>query len=224
MKLDISGYTLDGSPETMDVPVQISFELDCPQCHDFAEPLYGQMSSGKYDVCAVLKIPDAIEDWRLEHRTARKRVWRAERHGYTADVLHREFHADDIHAINTSKPHRQGRPMSPGYMERQEFSPLPMYHCGRHAVRISGVFQGPTCVAYLVMLRAGDLALVSQILGHDKHEDAGIMFQLFAYALEREIDNGAGVVVYNRWDSGGNGLRDFKAWLGFEESSVEWLA
>ena len=210
---------------TVATATRVSFELGClPGCEERSGDLFDLMSSGKYDVCAVMEIPESMEDWRLEHRTARKRVWRAERRGYEADVLHREFHADDIHAINTSKAHRQGRPMAHTYMQRQEFSPLPAYPCDRHAYRISGVFYDNVAVAYLVMIRAGDLALVSQILGHADHEDNGVMFQLFAFALEREIAAGPGVVVYNRWDSGEPGLRDFKARLGFTESAVEWVA
>ena len=114
--------------------------------------------------------------------------------------------------------------MAATYLERQEFSPLPNYSCGRHAYRISGCFLGGTCVAYIVIARSGELALVSQILGHDYHLDNGIMYQLFAYALEREIDNGPGVMIYNRWDSGTPGLQWWKERVGFEESPVEWLA
>jgi len=141
--------------------------------------------------------------------------------------LRRELHEDDIYEINVSKSHRQGRPMSAAYLERQTFSPLPDYRCDRHAIRTTGVYvvaeERPVCVAYLVMYRVGDLALVSQILGHGAHERYEVMFQLFERALEREIEAGAGFVVYNRHDSGGPGLRQFKGWLGFREEPVEWL-
>ncbi len=203
----------------------ISLELQClPDCHTYAEGMLGQLSGGKYDRGSLLEIPESMDDWRAEHRTARKRVWKAERAAFTADVLFREFHADDIHEINTSALHRQGRPMNPAYLERQEFSPLPVYPCGRHAIRTSGVFDGPRCVAYLLMRRCGDLALISMILGHDDFLDKGIMYQLFEFALEREIEHGPGVVFYNRHDSGTEGLRFFKERCGFSEQPIEWLA
>jgi hypothetical protein len=192
-------------------------------CDEIADHLYGTLRRG-YELCSVLPIPDTIEDWRDAHRTARKRADRCERRGYFAGALYRELHADDIYAINTSAERRQDRPMSAGYLERQEFSPLPRYDCGRHAIRTTGVFDAHgVCVAYLVMYRSGDLALVSQILGHDAHLKSEIMWLLFQTALEREIDHGPGMVVYNRHDSGTKGLRWWKEHVGLEETRVEWL-
>ncbi len=78
-------------------------------------------------------------------------------------------------------------------------------------------------VGYLTMIRCGELALVSQILGHAEHLEHEIMYQLFAGALSREVRaDPFGVCVYNRHDSGTDGLRFFKERLGFEEAAVEW--
>ena len=54
---------------------------------------------------------------------------------------------------------------------------------------MTGVWDtdGRDLVAYLVMIRAGELALVSQILGHFDHLENEIMYLLFQHALEREI-------------------------------------
>ena len=101
------------------------------------------------------------------------------------------------------------------------------YPCRLHGVHTYGVIRphdyGAQLVAYLWMYRAGELALVSQILGHGVHEPNDVMYLLFEYALEREIMNGTGVVVYNRFDSGTLGLRYFKQRLGFEEREMRWL-
>lgn len=113
--------------------------------------------------------------------------------------------------------------MSSGYRTLQRFSPLPEFECPRHAIRTTGIFAfSLELVGYLTMYRCGDLALVSQILGHADHLEAEIMYQLFAAALSREIGHGSGVVVYNRHDSGTAGLRFFKERLGFEEVAIEW--
>jgi hypothetical protein len=48
------------------------------------------------------------------------------------------------------------------------------------------------------------------------------MYLLFAGALAHEIGE-PGFVVYNRWDSGTDGLRFLKERLGFSEQEVEWL-
>ena len=207
----------------VDVTLGVSLELGC--CRDVDDSLYLQMSGGKYGECAVLPIPDSLEDWRSAHKTARKRADRAYGRGYVAATLERERFADDIYAINISASHRQGRPMAGGYLHHTEFSPLPIYPCSRHAVRTTGVWAPDGhVVAYLVMLRQGDLALVSQILGHAAHLDREVMWLLFEQALRREIMADAdGVVVYNRHDSGTDGLRWWKERVGFREARVEWL-
>ena len=222
----------------VDAPVRLGIDLvgDHPRrgydaCHSFAHPLHAQLSSGKYDVCATMPLPRSRKAWEAEHRTARKRAWRAASMGYVVYPLEREKWAEDIHSINTSRPRRQGRPMTNGYNQRPTESALPDYPCKLHAIRNYGVYCLETdsgmlrerVVAYLTMYRAGDLALVSQVLGHADHEPNGIMYLLFRHALEAEGAIAPGVCVYNRWDSGTDGLRFLKARIGFEETPVEWL-
>jgi hypothetical protein len=114
--------------------------------------------------------------------------------------------------------------MSPGYHARPSSAPDSTPLCPLHGVHAYGVFapDGPL-VAYLWMYRAGDLALVSSILGHADYLADSIMYLLFAGALEQEIHAGAGAIVYNRHDSGTDGLRFYKERCGLEETLVEWL-
>lgn len=190
-------------------------------CHDFAEPLYRQLSHG-YDNCSVMDIPESVEAWRDDHRTSRKRSDRATRLGYQFREVKREDYGADIHAINTSLEHRQGRPMSRGYREEQNFLPLPAYHCPLHAIYTYGVTDARgTLVAYLWLYRAGDLALVSSILGHGAHLQNDVMYLLFEGVVQRQTDLG-GWFVYNLHSSGTDGLRYFKTKLGFEPTEVAW--
>jgi hypothetical protein len=205
--------------------VAISLEVDHEPhtCRELAIPLLAQLASGRYDRCSVLPIPASTEEWEVAHRTARKRATRAEARGYTVRQVNREEHEDDIYAINRSLTHRQGRPMADAYLERPSFSPLPDYPCARHRIRTWGVFtSSQRLVGYLTLYRAGDLVLVSQILGHGTYLDDEIMYLLFSVALRAQTGN-PGVVVYNRHDSGTDGLRFFKERLGFREEHVEWL-
>lgn len=207
--------------------VGVSLEVGCRSdvCGEFARPLFFQMSSGRYDACSVLRLPGTVGEWRDQHRTARKRAGRARRRGYAFSRVDRHLYSDDIHAINTSAPVRQGRPMSAGYRQRTEFGPLPVYPCARHAVRTYGVIgPGGGLVAYLWLYRAGELALVSQILGHDEHLRDEVMWLLVEGVIEAESEiDPDGWLVYNRHDSGTEGLRWFKERCGFEEMGVEWL-
>jgi hypothetical protein len=194
---------------------------DHEECGPFANPLLEQLSSGKYDRMSVLEIPRSVEDWRDQHKTARKRADRAYRRDYSAVNLN-TVGGPEWDAINQSAPERQGRPMTAGYLNPVAFSKLPDFPCPVHATRVSGIYNQDGLVAYLVMHRSGDLALVSQILGHDAHLDDEVMYLLFQYALSRETHT-PGLVVYNRHDSGTDGLRWFKERLGFEEREVVWL-
>lgn len=210
--------------ETM-TATEIHVGLGCSRaCDEFTGPLYLQMASGKYDECAVLPLPTSLSDWRQAHRTARKRADRAYRRGYGNTVIQRHRRAAEIHAINISAAQRQGRPMSTSYNAWPSEEPLPTYPCGRHAVRTYGVEDHTgTLVAYAYIYRAGDLVLVSQILGHADHLENEIMYLLAENVLACEVAFGPGVVVYNRWDSGTDGLRFFKERLGFQPMQVEWL-
>lgn len=196
-------------------------DLDCVV---FAAGLHEQMGSGAYDHCSTLPIPDHIGGWTSSHRTARKRSAHSRSLGYVGmSIRDRGPYADDIYEINTSKPERQGRPMSPGYRERPSGKSETPSACRLHGVHPYGVFSKGKLCAYLWMYRAGELALVSSILGHANHEPNDVMYELFHTALCAEVAVGPGVVVYNRQDSGTDGLRYFKTRLGFAGTDVEWL-
>jgi len=207
---------------TATVATAISLELGCqPGCEDFSGRLFLQLSRGNYDRCSVLQIPETLEGWRAEHRTARKRADRCERLGYRFAPIRREEFSEDIYRINTSLPERQGRPMSHSYQQKQSYAPLPDYPCPRHRINTYGVLTGSRLVAYLWCYRVGQLALVSSILGDGDHLRGDIMYLLMQGCIEHEADQ-AGYLTYNRHDSGTDGLRFYKERCGFQETPVEW--
>jgi len=195
------------------------------ECRELSGPLHAQLSTGQYDWPASILLLEDVDAYLAAHRTARKRAQHARILGYTFAPLNREEHEDEIHAINTSKPERQGRPMSAGYLERPSFSPLPDYPCARHAIRTYGV-SAPDgeLVAYIVVYVCGDIAMVSQILGHADHLGADVMYLLTLEAFQETLATSGPVVAsYNRHDSGTDGLRYFKERLGFQPERVAWL-
>ena len=171
---------------------------------------------------SVLALPSAFRGWQEAHRTARKRQARAARLGYRFDHIDRSEHSDEIYAINTSMAERQGRPMAAGYLERHKYAPLPEQPCDLHRIYTYGVLRHDRLVAYLVLHRVGELALVSQILGHGAHLADDVMYLLAAGTIEEQTPLG-GFVYYNRHDSGTSGLVYFKERLGFAAADVEWL-
>lgn len=170
---------------------------------------------------SLMPVPHTLEKWQAEHRTARKRAWRAERLGYTFAEVDMSRYSDDRHDINTSLPQRQGRPMSDGYLVHRQIGPLPTYPCDRHRIHTFGILQHERLRAYMTLYRVGDLALVSMILGHGDHLANDIMYLLFAGAVQHQAGMG-GWFYYNRHDSGTDGLRYFKERLGFRETDIEW--
>jgi hypothetical protein len=212
-------------PEVEMVAQPVELVGDCVSggCLEFALNLHKAVINRKYQVGAsIMDTPETLLDWRAMHRTARKRADRCERLGYRFSEVDYSQYADDMFEINTSLPARQGRPMSDGYLKKVERGKLPEYPCAVHRTTTYGVTEAGRLVAYMTLHRAGELALVSMILGHGSHLRCDIMFLLFQGMVEDQAGLG-GILYYNRHDSGQEGLRFFKERLGFREGNVEWI-
>lgn len=209
----------------VEIRVRIDLLDGCSEagCLELAWRMKNQLDVPNYSRgMSVMAMPDTLEQWRAEHRTARKRADRAVRLGHRFDEIDRSKHNDEIFEINTSLERRQGRPMTDGYTKPHRHGRLPDYPCARHAVRTYGVLQGDTLRAYLTLYRVVDLSLVSMILGHGMYLDDGIMFLLFQGVVAEHAGDG-GSLVYNRHDSGkADGLVWFKERLGFTATDIEW--
>jgi hypothetical protein len=206
--------------------VMIDAGLPCDHafCADHTGPLFTLLDVPKYSQGgSVLAVPQTASEWRSGHRTARKRAWRAERLGYRFAEVDTSLYPDDIYAINTSKEERQGRPMSPSYTVKRTVGALKpkQTRCPRHRTHTYGVLNGETLVAYLTLHRAGDLAMVSQILGHGDHLRNDIMYLLAAGMVEEQAGSG-GWFYYNRHDSGTAGLVYYKERIGFRAADIAW--
>jgi hypothetical protein len=207
-------------------PVELVGDCNRGDCLEFALNLHKAVIDRRYRVGAsIMETPETLLDWRAMHRTARKRSDRCYRLGYRFSEIDYSQYADDIYEINTSLSTRQGRPMSDGYLKHVERSKLPEFPCAVHRTTTYGVTISklkPKLVSYMTLHRAGELALVSMILGHGDFLEDDIMFLLFAGMVEDQAGLG-GILYYNRHDSGQEGLRFFKERLGFSEGSVEWV-
>jgi hypothetical protein len=192
-----------------------------PDCLEMAWKLHRQLSDGYTHRVSAMPMPSDMAAYLSAHRTARKRAARAERLGYRFAEIDRHEHEDDVFAINTSMPERQGRPMSAGYHDRPSFGANPC-RCDRHHVYTYGVLTGSKLVAYLWLYRCGELAMVSSILGHADHLPGDIMYLLVTEAIRAQVDFG-GTLFYNLHSSGTDGLRYFKERIGFAPTEVEWL-
>jgi hypothetical protein len=75
--------------------------------------------------------------------------------------------------------------MTEGYSFRGPRSPLPEQPCARHKTFTYGVLRCDVLFAYLTLHRAGELAMVSMILGHGAHLENDVMWLLFAGCRRR---------------------------------------
>jgi hypothetical protein len=166
-------------------------------------------------------MPDDFNAYLLEHNTARRRAGRCARAGYRFAEIDRHKYEDDINAVNTSLPNRQGRPMSEAYQRPHTFGPNDKL-CDRHHVYPYAILRDDHLVAYLWLYRSGGLAMVSSILGHADHLKREVMYLLVTEAVRDQMRLG-GTMFYNIHASGTDGLRWFKERLGFQSTEVAWL-
>lgn len=173
--------------------------------------------------CRRLVSHDAEEPF-AEHRTARKRALRAQRKGYRVTTFEPCTRHEDMLAINRSTPARQGRPMDEAYVNLKPTSSLiGKPSCDRHNVLMYGVLtERGRLVAYAGIYRCGDLAHVSQFLGHADFLDDGIMYLIMDAIIRSAVSTGATVLFYNRHDSGSDGLRWYKERVGLKPEGVKW--
>lgn len=164
-----------------------------------------------------------LED--VERGTFRRRADEAVRQHYIAQVIEPGEWFDDYVAINRSKQERQGRTMADHYWNPKPTGVVGRPKCDRHHTLCYGVLHDSHLVAYSTVHRVGDLVMLSMILGHGDHLTRGIMYLLTRYIAAHQLAlGGPGILYYNRWDSGTDGLRFFKERIGMYEEDVTWTA
>jgi hypothetical protein len=206
-----------------------------PACTGLADELYTKFTApsprnpeaGAYqDGASILVLPPTFDEyWNgAAGYGTRRKVRKAEKQGYTFSRIDRDRFLDDIFAINTSLPERQGREMTDAYRTRPgPFGPLPAYACPRHQIRTYGVLKDGHLVAYTWLYQVGEMCLFSTILGHGDHLNNGVMYLLVAETLKDVIATaGTKYAMYNMHRSGTDGLQFFKEQMGFASYWVNW--
>jgi hypothetical protein len=159
-----------------------------------------------------------VDAYLATHRTTRKRVRRAERLGYTTGVFEPDERRDELLAIHASIPERQGRPIDAEYLDPDAAYTTAPY------IEYLGVFAGDRLVAYSMLYYVGDVVAMFRVMGHGDHLDDGVMFLLGAgiVAHVKATHPETRYVFYDMFFGAGEGLRSFKARLGFQPHYVRW--
>lgn len=192
-----------------------------PDCRDY---IFWANYCKSNEESAVLDISKIMfEDqykYDVLNATARNLYNRCTRLGYVSRLVsweERNTLLDDIHAINTSAPMRQGRPMSKSYQERPVAFGTGAPACDLHRSELIGCFAPDgRLVAYITAGHCGTLSASSQIIGHADHLKNGIMYQVWTIFVVRCINLGQQAVVYSRWSDGTDGLRIWKRSVGLK--------
>jgi len=207
----------------------VNLEAGCTvdtDCRPLAEKTYAQMSAGPYSHnCSLMAVPESFDAYLAAHRTARKRALRCARLGYTFAEI------DRLRARRRDLPDQHVAPRAARTADERRIpsSATSFRRCRSTRAHVTGsastASPHPTASSSRTPSshRVGELVMVSQILGHGEHLDAGIIFLLVSESVRCQITAGAGTVFYNRHDSGSDGLRWNKEHLGFQPGDVEWL-
>lgn len=141
---------------------------------------------------------------------------RARQRGYRLAEIDRNQYIDDIHAINSSMNIRQGRVMAPSYATRvTHYTDLDNY-------RYYGVLDAAgQLVAYCEVGLYGNFALFSRLLGYRNND--GAMHLMLTEIVSQLIDEKVvRFVMYDMYFGASEGLRHFKAMLGFQPYRVKY--
>ena len=204
-------------------------DTELPSCHELPLSEYhGTFYATPTSLLSIAQLPDTGHEYEFGcSRVARQNARAAVRRGYEYLRIDRAEWVDDLHAIRSSAPDRQGRAMPDAYMERQTYSSdaWPEPHCKRHLITVHGVV-GPNgrLAAYAQVVQCGEIVRFNTIMGHwDRLKDQ-VVWLLVLELIKWHIDEcGAAYALYYTHDSGhGTGLRYFKERFNFRPAEVSW--
>lgn len=166
---------------------------------------------------ALLEPPGDIEAYRsLIWPQARNKLRKALKNGYTYQPFEYNERLEEMHAINTSKPERQGQPMTEGYT--RPLTPVqPFGGCERHDVVYLGGFREGRLRAYARLVILNELAVIDQFLGHGDDLRFAVMNGLVDFIVAYAIERGLRAIDYLTLRSVSESLDRFKRSVGFQE-------
>lgn len=194
-----------------------------------------------------LKEFETAADWfTTRPATYRHQIKKSQTAGFFVAPFHMRNHSLDVFEINTSKETRSGGAIRSNLTKSlEELGGLPVIEtklgalkCSRHWRQTFGVFepipgyvQGELVtdrrlLAYISVVRYGELAVFAQILGHGDYLEFGVVNFLIGDFIERAMTEpwgrGSGLryLMYGGAQNGGEGLFNFKRRTGFVPSVV----
>lgn len=175
---------------------------------------------------AMLRIPDSPATYLAQiGDKSRNMIRKAQRAGYVHRDVDPNDYLDDILAIRTSDPLRQGKEI-PDYFKVRPTSAYDQpfnSSCAYHGDAFFGVFKEDRLVAYATIFFYGELGQVNHILGHKDHLNEGVMNLLVSSMVASIIAHRPWVRAINylyREHDVQTGIGLFKKSMGFHPENV----
>lgn len=176
---------------------------------------------------AMLRVPRELGTYLGEiGDKSRNMIRKAQRLGYVYRKVDPDEYLDDVLAIRTSDPMRQGKPI-PQYFKVRPTSMVDeafRNSCQFHGEEFYGVFKDEVLVAYTTIFFYGELGQVNHILGHRDHLNEGVMNLLISEMIGAVIQERPWVRAINYLYAGNSrsnsGLGLFKRSTGFNSEAV----
>lgn len=144
---------------------------------------------------------------------------KAEKAGFNFRAIDPDVYADQIHSIHLSTDERQGKPLAAMYLKVIRTYPKNSNNS------YYGLFYNDRLVAYLWMVRSGELITLNRLMGHADFLKEGIMYQLVTGGIGEVIGlaDRPKYVMYDTILGASDGLQLFKKRLGFIPYRIKWL-
>ncbi len=143
---------------------------------------------------------------------------KAERSGYVFKTIDPDKMADAIQLIHTSATIRQGKSLSSSYLKA-----LASYPQNENNFYY-GLFKDQELVAYLWLVKSGQLITFNRLMGHARYLKDGIMYMLVLKGIEEifEMRPKPDFIMYDTLLGASEGLGLFKKRFGFTAFKVNW--
>lgn len=172
---------------------------------------------------ALCHLDGGLQDYPSQvEASARRNARKAQRKGYRFDLLDYNAELEQVRVVAGSKAVRQGA-MPEGYDRLQPHN-NPASRSPLHDYRYFGVFREERLAAYGEVMIAGELAMVTHVLGHGDHMRDGVVpLTLLGMAERIAADHPqTRFLGYGTFFGAGPGLRRFKKKHGFIPHRVRW--
>lgn len=198
----------------------------CPSaffCGDFHQKWGDWCWTRQHQELALCLVTDKYRKSVLDDKS-RNMVKKSGQHFNYFKFNHNSY-LDDMFEINTSKPVRQGKRMSPGYLEKPQ--PIILSHKLCRTVHNEiwlGAFDSKDKLrAYSHLAIIGELAIINRIIGHGDYLKFGVMNGLVDRMVSLlDEESNAKWINYLDLINCGEGLRRFKKSVGFQTHKVNF--